>query len=481
MTNQTSSCSRPLIVDLNGTLLKSDFLIEQIFAFLKRNPLRLFSILAWLVRGRCYLKAGLAGAVDLDVSRLPYDQTVLAWLREQRLECTSVILATATHERQAQRIREHLGLFDDVMATNSERNLSSTRKRDALIERFGRGGFDYVGNSAADLPVWAAAHDAYLVNPEPGVERRARREARVRRVTRTNRSWAGSLMRALRPHQWLKNLLVLVPAAAAHASPDGQLLVQAVSAFAAFSLCSSSVYVLNDLVDLEDDRAHARKQYRPIAAGDLPLVHAVYLVPVLLLSSVLIAVAFLPLLFVGVLAIYYGLTLSYSFGLKRVMLVDAFTLAVLYTARIIAGATAFSLDLTFWILAFSMFIFLSLALLKRYTELMDLRFAQAGSGAPGRGYQDGDLEILASLGTASGFLAVLVVALYIEEAGTRTLYSTPQLIWLACPILLYWISRVWLKAHRGEMHDDPVIFAVKDRVSQITGALFVGLFVAASL
>jgi 4-hydroxybenzoate polyprenyltransferase len=243
------------------------------------------------------------------------------------------------------------------------------------------------------------------------------------------------------------------------------------AAFVAFGLCASSVYLLNDLMDIEDDRSHPRKKARPFAAGSLSIIEGVLAIPLLLVLAISIAIMLLPHEFTAVLIFYYALTLSYTFYLKK-MMVDVITLAVLYTLRIIAGTFALHLTLTFWMLAFSMFVFLSLALVKRYTELRVIRELGDGNKAPGRGYYASDLDMISSLGGSSGYLSVMVLALYIQDNATAALYSQPKLIWLACPLLLFWISRTWMLAHRGHMLDDPLVFAFKDRISLSVGVLF---------
>lgn len=466
----------PLVVDLDGTLLRSDLLLETGMAFLRSQPLRLLAPVGWLVKGKAALKEGLANATDIDVSVLPYDPNVIQLIEGARRSGRTVVLATASHHHLAGRIAEHLQLFDRVMATQAEVNLSAHRKRDLLVEHYGEGGFDYAGNSHDDIPVWAAARQAYVVNPEAGVERRVRKGGNVEQVIRSKPAGLRDWAKALRLHQWLKNALVFVPLLAAHELTDPALLLSAALAFLLFGLCASSVYLLNDLLDLADDRHHHSKRNRPFAAGRLSIKSGLAAFPALLLAAGLGAALWLPWQFAGALAAYYLLTLAYSLFLKRQMVVDVIALAMLYTLRIIAGAAACGLPLTFWILAFSMFMFLALALIKRYAELREAR-SQGDSGKTrGRGYYPDDLPMISALGAASGYLAVMVLALYIHEQDTAALYSRPEVIWLACPLLLFWITRVWMLTHRGQMHDDPVVFAIRDRVSLAVGALFCLVF-----
>lgn len=470
----------PLVVDLDGTLLRSNLLLETGMAFVRSQPLRLLKPVAWLARGKAALKENLACATQLDVSVLPYDPAVIELIEAERRAGRTVVLATACHHSLAERIAEHLKLFDQVLATRADLNLSARRKRDLLVEHYGEGGFDYAGNSRDDIPVWAAARQAYVINPESGVERRAKARGNVERVIRSNPARLRDWLRAMRLHQWAKNLLIFVPLLAAHQLGNLALIWQALLAFLCFGLCASSVYLLNDLLDLADDRRHEAKRHRPFAAGRLSIESGLVAFPLLLGLAFAGALWLLPWAFAGVLLAYYGLTLAYSLALKRRIAVDVIVLALLYTLRIVAGAAALGLALTFWMLAFATFIFLSLAMVKRYAELREARRQGRSGRTGGRGYSPDDLEMFSTLGAASGYMAVMVLALYIQDQTTAALYSRPFLLWLACPLLLFWITRVWMITFRGLMHEDPVLFAVRDRVSLMVCALFGLVFWAAT-
>ena len=467
---------RPLIVDLDGTLLRSDMLVESAFAFLRHNPYRALAPLAWLQAGKANLKAKLAAAVTLDVTSLPYDQQVINFLQQEKANGRSLVLATASHQDYAEAIAAHLGLFDRVLATHGTTNLSASTKRNVLVEEYGEKGFDYIGNSKDDLKVWASANRAHLANPEIGVEAAAGKLGNVEQVIRTPSNVWRAWMKQLRLHQWAKNALIFVPLLASHQIGNVELLFNGLMAFLMFGLCASSVYLLNDLLDLEDDRQHSKKRFRPLASGEVPIKSALIAFPVLLLAAFAGSALLLPWKFTLALAAYYALTLAYSLVLKRIMTVDVITLAMLYTVRIVAGTFAFNVALTFWMLAFSMFLFLSLALVKRYAELRESRSKGQTELSRGRGYFPADLEMISALGAASGYLAVMVLALYIQDQNTLALYQHPQVIWLACPLLLYWITRTWMIAHRGWMHEDPVVFAMKDRNSLLLGVLFAAVF-----
>ena len=470
---------RVIAVDLDGTLVHTDLLLENFFLFFRLYPLRVLEVLWWLLFGRAHLKRRLASTVLPDVTGLPYNHELIDWLRCQRADGAWIVLATASDVRIAERVAEHLGIFDEVMGTDGV-NLSSTQKKDALVQRFGERGYEYVGDSLADVPVWASASVTHIANPGLGVLSSAARVGLVGEFFQRDRPYLPVLFNALRVHHWTKNLLVFVPLAASHRLLEAQLFFSGCLAFVAFGLCASGVYLINDLLDLPDDRSHPTKRDRPLAAGHLPLLHALLLLPALLCTALGIAIWLLPVAFAWELAGYFFLTLFYSLWLKRVVMLDVVVLAVLYTARVVAGSVAMGLVTTFWILAFCMFIFLSLALIKRYTELRGARLSDRNETPSGRSYYLDDSDLLASLGACSGYISVLVLALYINDSATGTLYRSPQWMWAACPLLLFWLSRAWLIAHRGQMHHDPIVFALRDTVSRWIGLLFVGVFALAS-
>jgi 4-hydroxybenzoate polyprenyltransferase len=462
----------PLCVDLDGTLISSDLLLESFLLLIKRNPLYILLVPVWLLRGKAALKAQIAARVQLNAAALPYNEEFVSWLRSERSAGRSLWLCTAADRSLAQAVATHLGCFAGVLASDGRSNLSGGSKAAKLIEQFGEAGFDYCGNERVDLAIWKKSRSAIVVHGSPALEERAAAVCTVSRTFPGQRRPLRSLIRALRPHQWAKNVLVLVPLLAAHRLSEPGSLLQAFIAFVAFSLCASSVYLINDLLDLEADRQHPRKRKRPFAAGQLSLLTGLVMAPCLLLAAIVLSL-FLPQKFWLVLGGYYALTCAYSFGLKALVLVDALALAGLYTLRIIAGAAAVAVPLSFWLLLFSVFLFLSLAFVKRFAELESLRRAQRLKAA-GRGYHVEDLSLLQSLGTASGYLSVLVLALYINSPEIQALYDRPKLIWTLCVLMLYWISRVWMTAQRGEMHDDPVVFALKDRHSLAIAALAAG-------
>jgi 4-hydroxybenzoate polyprenyltransferase len=476
---QDQDASIPLCIDCDGTLLRTDLLHEATLLLLKQAPLSVFLLPFWLLKGKAYLKQKIAENVQFDWETLPYCAEVLEIIRVARAQGRQVVLATASPEVWAEGIAAHLGVFDKVLATGDGVNLAGAQKAKRLTELFGAKQFDYAGNGATDLPVWAASRCAVVVSSADSLVAAARKVTQVSSVVPLPVAGPLAFLRAMRIHQWMKNLLVLVPLLAAHQLLDGASLGRAFLAFLAFSLCASAVYLLNDLLDLEADRQHIRKRNRPFAAALIPIWQGIMMVP-LLLGVVVVLCTYLPMAFSAVLFAYFAMTLAYSLRLKRQVIVDVMLLAALYTMRIIAGAAATSVTPSFWLLAFSMFVFLSLAVVKRYSE-MYVMLQQQKLTAAGRGYRVSDLPVLASIGASAGMAAVLVLALYIKDPETALLYPDKVWLWLVPPLLLYWVSRVWMKTCRGEIDDDPVIFAIKDWQSIFVGVLLVACFVLAAL
>jgi 4-hydroxybenzoate polyprenyltransferase/phosphoserine phosphatase len=467
----------PLVVDLDGTLVKTDLLVESLLALLKQQPSCLPMLPVWLARGRAYLKQQIARRVALDAAALPYRNELLQYIKDQRALGRTIVLATAADARYARQVADHVKLFDVVVASDGITNLSGESKRERLVKAFGEKGFDYAGNHRQDLIVWSSARRAIVVDAGPLVHSAAQRLTEVDGVfEHRHRDWSDYL-RPLRPEHWLKNLLVVIPLLAAHRYYEMDLVRNTILAFVAFSCCASSGYVINDLLDLGADRHHPRKRLRPFALGDLPLSYGVSLVPCLATLGFIVAATVSPLL-VRVLLIYFSTTLTYSLYAKNVALLDVIILAGLYTMRIMAGSAAIAMWPSYWLLALSTFLFFSLALVKRYGELVIMRRLD-GTNAKARGYEMGDGDLLAAMGVASGYVAVLVLALYITSATAQALYGKRHILWFLCPLLLYWISYVWLTAHRGRMPDDPLVFATTDHTSRILGLLVLATAIAA--
>lgn len=458
----------PLCVDLDGTLLKSDLLFESLLALARTRFLSLLLVPFWCLKGRLRLKNELVKRVTPDVTLLPYRQEVLDWLGREKTAGRKLVLVTGTHERLARAVAEHLGLFDEVIATTATLNLVRSAKRDALVQRFGDG-YDYAGDSKVDLPVWASARQAIVVAARPAVERAARAHGNVTRSIPHPGTGVGTVVRAVRTHQWAKNVLLFVPLLTAHRFDLHSAFVTALGAFA-FSLCASAVYVANDLIDLESDRRHHSKRNRPFASGALPISLGLGLGAVMLVSGIALAVT-VSVDFALVLGLYLVVTSTYTFALKKIAVVDVLCLAALYSLRIFAGGTLVGLPVSDWLIAFSMFFFLSLALVKRAAELWVSVQGGATTPLPGRGYATGDLPIVTQMGVGAGHLSVLVFAVYIQSDTVRELYAHPWALWFVCPLIFLWLGRVWLLAGRGHMHDDPVVFAVRDQASYAIGVL----------
>lgn len=466
-----------LAVDLDGTLIATDLLWESVFALLRANPLYAFMLPIWLAGGICRLKHEIARRVELDPASLPYRAEVVDRLRAERKAKRKIVLATAAHEKFAQSIAAHLGLFDRVHASSSDSNLKAANKRDTLKKNYGDAGFDYIGNSRDDISIFDTARTSIIVAPD----RAARRwgEATGAEMIHAPKRSLKLLFRMLRAHQWLKNTLIVVPMILSHEYLNAQMLLECLVAFVSFSAAASAIYIINDFFDLPVDRLHATKRNRPFASGALSISFGLWGILVLLTVSVATAF-FLPPLFGVVLAIYLATTVTYSLVLKRMLLIDVLTLAWLYTVRILAGAAATETLVSFWLLAFSIFFFLSLALVKRYVELAGCD-VNNGDKIAGRGYRPEDLGIIAQGGMASAFSAALVLALYIDSAAVRELYADPWMVWPLAPMVLYITLRIWVLAGRNEMNDDPVVFIVRDWRSQIVMALGAALLLIAGL
>lgn len=466
-----------LVVDLDGTLVSTDLLIESVLLLARRQPLSLLRLPLWLARGKAHLKRRIAERVVPDVDTLPYRGDLLAYLDAQKRDDRMLVLATASDEIVARKVADKLGLFDAVFASDGITNLSGPDKRARVVQTFGENGFDYAGNSRRDLPVWASARAAVLVDTGRGLTDAVSRISDVEKVFGKREPELRALSETIRPHHWLKNILLFVPLAASHEFGDAGLFLQAILAFIAFSLCASTVYVVNDLLDLPSDRHHPHKKDRPLAAGRLPVQHAVGLVPLLLIGAASTGLL-LPPPFLAVMALYVLLMTAYSQRLKDIVILDVLILSAGYTLRVLGGAVAIDVVVSSWLLTFSVFMFFSLALTKRYSELVLMRSVE-GARAHARAYVLKDSELIAALGVASGHVAVLVLALYISSATARALYRHYELIWIVCALLLYWISYLWLMAHRGRMQDDPLVFAIRNRVSLVLIILMSGILLIA--
>jgi 4-hydroxybenzoate polyprenyltransferase len=458
--------STPLCVDLDGTLVKSDTLVDSVFTLIRRQPLEALKLPLWLLGGKVKFKAEIASRVQLDPETLPYNSPLLEYLRTEHAAGRKIYLATASDERQARNIAGWVGVFDGVIATGGSKNLAGKAKLEAIEEQLPGDGFEYVGNAPADAVLLQKAKAAMLANPSAGLASSLRRRGTpVSRVFEDRGPRMRALVKAIRVSQWPKNALIFVPMLLAHVVWDKHRLLNAAIAFLSFSCAASATYVLNDLLDMEADRQHSRKRKRPFSSGDLSgKAGAAIFIALLAISAALAQVE--PRRFLFALGLYFVTTLAYSLALKRVVLLDVITLAGLYTVRLLAGSAATQVPLSPWFEGFSLFFFLSLAIVKRYGELHNLR--ESGTiPMNGRGYRVGDIEQLRSFGTAAGYASVVVFSLYVNNPEITKLYRHPHWLWLLAPLLIYWISRIWLLAHRGELDEDPVVFALTDRWSPL--------------
>nr|VFJ67928.1 MAG: 4-hydroxybenzoate polyprenyltransferase [Candidatus Kentron sp. FW] len=468
-----------LVVDLDGTLIRTDMLHESALRVFRDHPWDTPRIPFWIARGRAVLKQNLALRTDFDPKTLPYNEELLGWLKNQRSEGRKLILCTASDRSIAISIAEHLDIFDEVIASDGSKNIAGEHKAETLEQRFGRSGFDYVGNSKADVPVWERARCAVVVNASGSLTKKVETLCMIERIFPRNYRSFSAWWQVLRVHQWLKNLLLFVPLLASHELTDTDVWFSLILAFLSFSFCASSTYIINDLLDLDSDRQHPRKRNRPFASGLVPVWIGILLAPSLLVCGMGIG-SLVGGQFLSWLVFYFSLTCAYSWILKRSVLIDCLTLALLYTLRIVAGAVVAGHALSFWLLAFSVFLFLSLAFVKRYAELNVQRPGRKEK-IHGRGYHTTDAPLIQTMGIVAGYASVLVLALYLDSDTVVKLYRSPELVWGTVPVMLFWISWIWMRAHRGEMHDDPLVFAIKDRASLAAGVVFTVVLVAGTV
>lgn len=480
-----------LCVDLDGTLVKSDTLFDSTLALARHHPAGLLQIPGWLMQGKAALKQHITAAVQLDVAHLPYNRGLLQFLEQQQAAGRPIYLSTAADSALAHRIAAHLNIFTGVLASDGVVNLAGHNKLAAFRQKFGDN-FCYIGNALPDLPLLQQCQQPMVANPTAGLRAGLRRvgitpvrtfEERLSPL----RAWP----KAIRIHQWAKNTLIFFPLLLAHAW-NGALLAAALIAFLSFGLCASATYIINDLLDLEADRQHPRKRRRPFASGDLSIVAGIAVVAIFLAASIVLALLLphviaviepslalaRPYGFLVWLGIYAVTTLAYSLRLKRAVMVDVIVLSGLYTIRILAGSAATGVTVSTWLASFSIFFFLSLAFVKRFAELQNLR-ERGGAIAGGRGYHVSDLEQLRSFGSASGYVSVAVLTLYIANLDAAQLYRHTNRLWLLVPVLLLWISLLWLRASRGELDEDPVVYAITDRGSLLLGVVVVAIVLSA--
>ncbi|HVZ96512.1 MAG TPA: UbiA family prenyltransferase [Chitinophagaceae bacterium] len=466
----------PLVVDLDGTLIKSDLLHEGLFMLIKKNPIIFFQYLVWLLKGKVYFKKQLFKLVHLKYHLLPFNQEILSFLQQESESGRQIVMATASLTTVADKVAEVHPLFSKVYGTE-EINLKGVNKANLLLEEFGQSKFDYIGNSVADIPVFICARYSYIVRPSRALKRKARKIAGVKYIWNSSQSvW--DFIKAIRVYQWLKNLLIFIPVITSHQFFSAAILSKTLAAFFAFSFIASAGYIFNDIADLNSDRGHPKKKFRPLASGKISLPAGVILMACFLLSGLIIAFQ-LNLYFLISLLVYLAISISYSFFFKKLVLYDVFILTVLYSSRIIAGGLVTGIIISSWLIAFSTFIFISLAFVKRYSELMKVD-KESGLKERRRGYVPNDLIFLQTMGIGSGLVSTVVFSLYIDSPDVILLYKHPKLLWITSLFFLFWISHIWIITSRGRMTDDPIIFSVKDPTSYIVFAIILSIMFLAT-
>ena len=473
----TAGCADDLYLDVDGTLVRTDLLHEAAWRYLKTAPWRVFQLLWLALQGPARLKTFLARKTRFDPTSLPYEQTMVELIVQRKRAGNRTILITASHRKYARDIAEHLDMSDGAYGSSSRENLKGAAKLSRIRSLCEGRKFVYGGNSAADRPIWAASEKGILVNAPSKDVKAAISVGHAALVVKSRPALWRTFLKEMRLHQWVKNILVFVPLFTSHSYNIAHLDFLALLAFLAFGLCASGHYFMNDLIDLDSDRMHRTKRLRPLASGDLPIPFGPAGAIILPLAGLSLSLAALPLSFTYMLLAYLALTNLYSFYLKSRSTADIFALALLYTIRVVAGGAALGITLSSWLLAYSMFVFISLAYLKRYIELSNLAVGQAS----GRGYAKEDAETMFTLGIANTTAAVVVLAFYINSPEVKILYREPSLLWAICLLMLYWGNRIWIGAKRGKINDDPVVFALKDKVSRYVFAAMIIVVLAARM
>lgn len=470
----------PLCVDLDGTLIATDCLSESIMDILRQNFFLIFLLPIWLIKGKANFKEKIANRIIPNPDELPFIEEVLEYLKQLKNNGRKLVLITASHQRIADRIGNYLNIFDEIIGSDIDRTTKGKSKQKYLIDRFGDNGYDYAGDSKADLHVWKSARKAIIVHASQKVLAKAETIVDIEKVFPQEKVGLIAYLKQIRVYQWIKNILIFLPLLMAHKLSSPMLFIDAIIAFFAFSFTASFVYVLNDLVDLPSDRKHIRKKNRPLASGKIPILHGAIIAPFLLVTGLLLATYFLSTEFLYILIAYLIITSLYSFILKKIYILDIIVLSILYTIRLIAGALAVDVPLSQWLMEFSVFFFLSLAINKRYTELYMMQKTNVHE-AKGRGYNVSDIDLMRVIGPVSGYISVLVFVLYLHSDEVVVLYKNSHILWLVAVCLLYWITRIWFITTRGKMHDDPIIFTGKDPVSYIIGIIVALLVIGAAL
>src|SRR5262245_5807360 len=469
----------PLFVDLDGTLIKTNTLHESILALARTAPQCLLVLPFWLMRGQAYLWHRLSQFVTLNVALLPYRPEVIEYLKKEKCAGREITLISGAHHTLVERVAGHLNLFDHCMGSNEMAHLIGEKKLSVIVQLYGKKSFDYIGDSRADLPIWKESRRAVITGSNMFLVAQLRKCAdSYEHIEPLDKPGIRSLLKAMRVYQWAKNLLLFSAIFLGHKFTIPALIFNVLWGFAAFSLCGSAVYILNDMMDLEADRLHARKRNRPFAAGDISPVTGALISAVLLFGAFAIAIP-LSLSFAATLGAYFALTLLYSFYLKEKLLIDVFLLASLYSIRVWAGGICAGIEISQWAIAFFMCLFLSLALAKRYSGLLASAGAQEDKPLNRRGYRPSDIPFVLAYGCGSALMSIIVIAIYLNSPDVSINYQRPSMLWFVCPTLAYWSGRLWILATRGELDEDPVLFAIKDKISYLLGAIIIMIVIVA--
>lgn len=470
--------SHVIVVDLDGTLTFTDTFFESLICLIKKNIFYLLILPFWLLQGKSKLKSKVSDRIFLDATLLPYNKKLIEFLLKEKKKNKKIILCSATDKRIANSVAEHLNLFDEVIASDKLLNVAGINKKKLLEKKFGKKNFDYAGNSKIDIKVWEAAKSSIVVNANKSVIHQAKKITNFCKVFPKQKLKILDWLKIFRIHHWIKNLIIFIPLIAAHQINNFQILPALTIIFFSFSICASGIYIINDLIDLQSDRKHLSKRNRPIASGILSIQNAILLSIICITLSIVLGLV-VSTKYIIYLVFYLLLNILYSLYLKRFILIDCFVLVIFYNLRIIVGGLIGNIEISFWLFMFSTFIFLSLALIKRYIELQKYKNT-TNKYLYGRGYKSSHARIVKILGLVTGYLSVFILFLYANASTTSILYNEPKIIWFVVPVFFYWMYRMWLKAEKNEIDDDPIIFIIKDKISIFLSLLILIIFVIAA-
>jgi len=460
----------PICVDLDGTLMRTDSFVEMLISFVRSNPFRLIKVAYFLIsRGKGYTKSKLAENTGVSEKLLPFHSEFLKFLIDQKKQNRRLILTTGSSEIFAKKVSDHLGIFDQVIASTSKINMIGKKKLKAVHSLLGGKPFAYAGNSHQDIPLWLAAEEQFFVNTPARIKRKVlKKKNRLKQEFKSVPFSLSNFFKAIRIHQWTKNLLIFVPLITAHSFDLDSFKICFLS-FLAFGLCASSSYIFNDILDIQFDRLSKSKSARPFANGEFSIKFGVLLIILLFVG----AIAFSTLVSINLgylLLIYFLSSVLYSVYFKPFAIVDLIFLASFFTFRVFVGIVVLEVSFSIWLINFCFLTFFGLAACKRYTEIS----RNGKSKLPGRNYEFSDQTFLMNLGLASCFTALVIFLLFIDHLNLTDTYSNPQFLWGIFPILLFWFSRIWWLNVKDKLDEDPLIFAIRDIPSILVAVLCIG-------